>query len=212
MSWARECTNPGGNNKQGWGGRIRMVMVNDEPVITYDQVFGGGDTIGTNVNLQQRTDAGWPLEVPLMTIANTGTGASLAHDPMVGLGVTADDVNLGILYYMEKADNMTRWSTPDQVYGSGTGGMYPSLAFDPTFHEPAIAYFVCSLSIGAVENACQPTQQGIQIAQRVMGTWQVDTVTSEHGNQLRLGFLPSGKRVLVFRDYNSGIVKIAVEN
>jgi hypothetical protein len=208
---AGECTQAGGNDKQGWGGRIRMLMVNDQPFITYDQVFGSSDGVGNNTVIQQRSATGWPSEYTLLQVANTGNGASPAYDTMVGYGIAITDINTGVLSYVDKSPTANTWNMPDQVFGSGTGGLHPSLAFDPTYHEPVIAFFNCSLNIGAQENNCQADHQQVQIAQRIMGNWQIDTATTEHWTRLRMGFV-NGKRALVFRDYGTGAVKIAVEN
>jgi hypothetical protein len=211
-AWTGECTNPGGVNKQGWGGRIRMIMVNDQPFISYDQALGGSDTLGINTVIQQRNKTtGWDNYYQLLQVANTGTGSSPAYDTMVGYGIAVTDYNTGVLSYVDKSPTATVWNMPDQVYGTGTGGLYPTLAFDPTYHEPAIAFFNCSLNIGAQDNNCQVDHQQVQIAQRIMGNWQTDTVTTDHWTRLRLGFV-NGKRALVFRDYKDGSVKIAVEN
>jgi hypothetical protein len=211
-AWTGECTNPGGVNKLAWGGRIRMVMVNDQPFITYDQVFGSSDGIGNNTVIQLRDMTnGWSNYYQLLQVANTGTGATVAWDSMVGFGIAVTDANTGILSYVDKATASTVWNMPDQVFGNGTGGMYPTVAFDPTYHEPVVAFFNCSLNIGAQENNCQADHQQVQIAQRIMGNWQTDTVSTEHWTRLRMGFV-NGKRALVFRDYGTGAVKIAVEN
>jgi hypothetical protein len=211
-SFTGECTQPGGNDKQGWGGRIRMIMVNDQPFITYDQVFGSSDGIGNNTVIQLRSaTGGWPAESTLLQVANTGTGAQPAYDTMAGYGIAVTDYNTGVLSYVDKSPTANVWNMPDPVYGTGTGGLYPTLAFDPTYHEPVIAFFNCSLNIGAQDNNCQADHQQVQIAQRIMGNWQTDTVTTDHWTRLRLGFV-NNKRALVFRDYKDGSVKIAVEN
>jgi hypothetical protein len=212
-----ECTEAGGNSKgmQGsWGGHIQMLMVNDEPMITYDQEPGGADTIGNNVFFQQRFSTGWEGDNhPVMTIANTGDGASMAFDPMVGLGVAVQDQNGGVLYYTGKTLAGTQWSDPDPVFGAGTGGLFPSLAFDPTYHEPAIAYVVCSAGSGVADyNTCPPEDAELRIAQLTSGNWNTDTVEPVVARRLRMGFLPSGKRVLAYRIFKTGEVKLAIEN
>jgi hypothetical protein len=210
------CTEPGGNNKSGggggYGGRIRMVMINDKPWIAYDQIYGSSDGIGNNVNTQSWDGTKWSSDDVVLMTANTGTGPTIAYDSTVGYGMAVQDINTGVLTYVDKSMTATQWNSPDQVYGSGTGGLEPSLAFDPMYHEPAIAYFICSLNIGANADHCQPDHQELDIAQRIMGNWQVDKITTDHVTRLRLGFLPNGKRVVVFREYQGGAVKIAVEN
>ncbi len=199
----------------GWGGHIQMLMINDQPVITYDQEQGGADTIGSiSVWYQQRFSTGWEGDNhSVMAIANTGDGASFAYDPMVGLGVAVQDEDSNILYYTGKALAGPEWSSPDPVFGAGTGGLFPSLAFDPTFHEPVIAYVVCSAGSGISDyNECPPQDAALRIAQLTSGNWNTETVEPVVARRLRMGFLPSGKRVLAYRIFKTGEVKLAIEN
>jgi hypothetical protein len=215
-SWTGYCTNPGGNNKQGYGGRIRMALAEDKPFITYDQVFGSSDGIGFDVNFQQWNGTAWTADYVPARSPNTGTGSSPAYDSTAGYGVAFVDGSNNVLYYVDKSPTASAWNMPDQVYGAGTGGWEPSLAFDPMFHEPAIAYFNCSLQLGANADHCEADHQELVISQRIntgtMSMWRPETVTTEHAHRIRFGFLPNGKRVVVFREYAGGAVKIAVEN
>jgi hypothetical protein len=215
-NWTGYCTNPGGNDKQGYGGRIRMVMADDKPFITYDQVFGSSDGIGFDVNFQTWSGTAWSADSVPVRSPNTGTGSSPAYDPVAGYGIAFVDGNNNQLYYVDRSPTANAWNTSDPVYGSGTGGLEPSLTFDPMFHEPVIAYFNCSLDLGATPETCQVDHQELVISQRVAtGTssmWQPETVTNEHAHRIRVGILPSGKRAVVYREYKTGAVKIAVEN
>jgi hypothetical protein len=78
-------------------------------------------------------------------------------------------------------------------------------------HEPLIAYHVCSLTGGATPGSCKPEVDELRVTQRILGQWRGETVDSEGGMSIRLGVLPSGKRVVAYRDPRSGAVKLAVE-
>ena len=82
-SWMHTCVNPGGNNKQGWGGHIHGVFDdNKRPAIVYDKMIGGSDVIGNSPFFQyELADGSWSAPQPVIAVANTQTGASLAFDP-----------------------------------------------------------------------------------------------------------------------------------
>jgi hypothetical protein len=215
-NWTGYCTNPGGNNKAGPGGRIVMALADDKPWIVYDKILGSSDAIGNDVDFQQWTGTMWtPVETPGRT-PNTETGSAIAYDSMAGFGVAFADGNNDILFYMNKAPAAVAWNQPDQVFGAGTGGLEPSLTFDPMYHEPVVAYFNCSATTGVNADGCQPDYQQLVISQRVATgsttVWRPETVTTEHAHRIRVGILPNMKRAVVYREYKTGAVKIAVEN
>lgn len=217
------CVNPGGNNKGAWGGHLQLVEGAAQPAVIYDQMFGTSDTNGKNVIFQQRgADGKWSAGKFVMLIGNTQTGASMAYDPTEGFGIAAVDRDRDVLYYINSLDGVT-WNERDQVYGSGSGGWYPSLAMDPVYHEPAIAFYVCSNRSGINDTACSTTDDELFIAQRVEGNWQQISVDKNGGFAPKIGFFASGKRFVVYRTppavdpgtgktvTNVGILKIAVE-
>jgi hypothetical protein len=207
------CTKAGGNDRGGWGGRIQMAMSADQPTIIYDAVFGGADTSGQNVFLQQRSDAGsWTLPpAAVASVAATQTGASLAIDAVEGTGVAVLDEADNVLRYYRRAPTAMIFAPADAVFGMGRGGWYPSLAMDPVNHEPAIGYYVCAPNVGM--SPCLASYDEVRVAQRntVSSAWQETTVDTEAGERIRLGFLPNGKRVLAYRRPGTGEVVLAVE-
>jgi hypothetical protein len=166
----------------------------------------------------------------VFNIANTQTGPSLAfdHDATAdggtteGFGIAVVDRATNVLHYTNSLDGV-HWSADDQVYGSGSGGWFPSLAMDPIYHEPAIAFYVCSDKNGIPDTACSTTEDELFISQRVEGNWQQVSVDKNGGYAPKIGFFASGKRFVVYRMppsvdpatnktvTNVGALKIAVE-
>jgi hypothetical protein len=224
------CVQEGGNNKLAWGGHLKMVLAaDDQPAIVYDQMFGTADTNGQNVAFQKRNASGtWTPVATILNIANTQTGASLAWDPMEGYGIAVVDRATNELSYVRSADGVT-WTAPDPVFGSGSGGWYPSLAMDPKNHEPAIAFYICSAKSGLNEQGCTTTDDELRIRQRIAGTWRDVVVDPNGGYEPKIGFFPATqagaepKRFVVYRQppsidpttgltvTNVGALKLAVE-
>lgn len=202
-SMMRTCLT--GDHKQAYGGRIQLAIgAADQPAVVYDQAFGGADVTGQNVYFQQRkTDAGWTETTAVLTVSNTMTGASLAYDATEGYGIAFTDRANNQLKYIKSAAG-TNWSVPDDVFGTGTGGWYPSLAMDPMFHEPAIAFYVCSPRTGINDTSCLQNDDELRVMQRVTpmgqaGTWRETVVDPAGGWAPKLKFFASGKRVVAYR-------------
>lgn len=214
-NWQHVCVNQGGDGKGAWGGHIRAVFdANKRPGVIYDKMPGGSDTVGNDVYFQhENVDGTWSNALPVISVANTQTGASLAFDSQAGFGVAVINKNNDTLYYTHSTDLGAHWASADSVVGSGSNGWYPSLAFDPATHEPAIAYYTCSRQAGAVESSCRPDEDQLVIAQRNENSnaWNEEIVDAEGGSIPRLGFLPNGKRVVAYRARGTNVVKLAVE-
>ncbi|MBL8910717.1 MAG: hypothetical protein JNM17_08455 [Archangium sp.] len=223
------CAANGGNNKDAYGGHLRMVIAaDDQPAIIHDQMFGTADTNGINTIFQRRLMNGnWtPPSGSLVANPNTQSGASLAWDPMEGYGIAFIERTSSRLGYISSADGVT-FNAVDPVFGSGSGGWYPSLAMDPINHEPAIAFYVCSTRTSVNEQSCNITEDELRVTQRISGNWRETLVDTEGGFTPQLGFFTSpgrnGKRVIVYRMppsvdpgtgltvTNVGQLKIAVE-
>ncbi len=224
------CVQEGGNNKLAWGGHLKMIIgPGDQPAITHDQMFGTSDSNGNNVVFQRRkADGTWTPAATLLNISNTQSGASLAWDPMEGYGIAVVDRATNELTYIRSADG-TSWSSPDPVFGSGSGGWYPSLAMDPKNHEPAIAFYVCSPKSGLNEQGCTTSEDELRIRQRISGTWRDVVVDPNGGYEPKIGFFAprqageEPRRFVVYRQppsidpttgltvTNVGALKIAVE-
>jgi hypothetical protein len=219
------CVAPGGDNKNAYGGHLRMIIGKDnQPAIVHDQMFGTADTNGQNVIFQQRrTDGTWSTAGgTLLAISNTQTGATLAYDPTEGFGIAVVDRGTSQLSYINSANGLA-WSAIDPVFGAGSGGWYPSLAMDPINHEPAIAFYVCSARSSVNETGCNIAEDDLRVTQRIAGNWREVVVDPGGGYAPQLSFFASGKRVVVYRVppaidpanglpvANVGALKIAVE-
>jgi hypothetical protein len=224
---SRRCLT--GDHKQAYGGRIQMAIgAGDQPAVVYDQALGGADVTGQNVLFQKRnSDGTWSAIAAVLSISNTMTGATLAYDVTEGYGIAVTDRLTSQLIYLKSktptAD--TGFNVPDQVYGTGTGGWYPSLAMDPVYHEPAIAFYVCSARNAVADTSCLQGEDELRVTQRVgtPGNWQEVVVDTNGGWAPKLTFFASGKRVVAYRtpaaldttahvNPNAGALHLAVEN
>ncbi len=224
------CAQNGGNNKAGWGGRIRMIIgPNDQPAIIYDKALGGADTRGNDVAIQRRQANGtWSPPDLVANVSDTMTGASLGWHANEGWAFAVTDRQTNKLLYRRNPDpnaNSMMWESPTEVYASGTGGWYPSLAMDndPAFAgEPSIAYYVCSRRDQVAPGDCSQDQDELRVARRSAGVWREQTVDVGGGFAPQLAFLPSGKRVMAYRvpgairadgsvEPTAGAVKLAIE-
>ncbi len=201
----------GGNNKQGFGAHINMVMANGQPAMVSDRVLGSASGTGSDVMFQMRNASGtWTVPISIQSNGNNQSGPSLAWDSTVGFGVAAVERSTNKLQYSASA-NGTTWNLPDPVFQTGSGGWYPSIAFDPIYHEPAIAFYICSDKSGVNEASCQPNEDSLHIRQLTGGTWQDQLVDEEGGYLPKIGFFSSGKRFVVYRVPATGAIRLAIE-
>ena len=210
------CVNAGGpggstGQKPAWGGRIQLTVgAGGQPAMVYDRAEGGADTTGIQAWFQKRVGTGWTAPVQVLSSNDTKTGATLAWDPVEGYGVAVGDGASGGLTYRHSSDGVS-WDTEDPVYGAGSGGWYPSLAFDPDSHQPHLAYYVCSARDGEVASMCPASFDELRVAGRTASGWYETTVDEAGGWLPKLGFFADGKRFVVYRDPRSGALKLAVE-
>ena len=207
-SLTRRCLT--GDHKQAYGGRIQLTIgKDDQPAIVYDQAFGGADVTGQNVFFQQRTSTGaWsPSPLPLFSTSNTMTGGQVAYNATEGYGAAVTDRVTSQLNYIKSPTGASgTWTVADQVYGTGSGGWYPSLAMDPVNNEPAIAFYVCSPRNGVTDSSCLQNDDEVRVTQRIGGNWRETTVDKAGGYAPKLGFFAMGtgpsafsKRVVAYR-------------
>jgi hypothetical protein len=210
-SWTRKMLAMSADTKAGYGGHISMVMAAGQPALVHDQVTDGADARGHNVLFQRRKpDGTWTTAHQVQTVADTQLGASLGWDSQVGYGVAVVDRTSNKLTYTFSKDGVS-WSEPDPVFQSGAGGWYPSLAFDPVHHEPHIAYYICSNSVSANEQSCDPRVDELHISAFIEQNWNDVLVDAAGGWGAKLAFLSTGKRVVAYRAPDTGVVKLAVE-
>ena len=219
-AWQHRVVASGGDQKTAYGGRLQMIMAGEQPVLVYDQAFGAADAKGAIVYFQRRNADGatWTPPTQVQAVGDTMLGASLAYDPVAGLGVAVVDRSNSRLTLITCAGTTGTkcaaagdWTTPDPVYQTGSGGWYPSLAFDPKTHDPSIAFHVCSLEAGRNEGSCSPSDDALIIATRVEDQWREVTVDTAGGWSPKLAFLSTGQRVVLYRAGGTQALTLAVE-
>lgn len=214
-NWSHEPIVCGGNDKKAYGGYSQMVIgPGNQPAIVSTEIFNSADGSGINVLFHRRNaTGGWtgtPWSSPAVPILNTqkGGGPSLAYDATLGYAIAVVERSDNTLYF-SRSVNGAQWTSPDPVFQSGTGGWYPSIAIDPSTHEPVIAYYVCSTRAGIPEPQCPANERQLRLATRVLGsTWRHSTIDPRGGILPKLGFLSSGKRVIAYRDATNGALKL----
>lgn len=212
-NWNNVCLQSSGNTKQAYGARINLVMAGEQPALVHDQAFGGADTVGRNIIFQKRNANGtWSTPATVLNIANTQSGGSLAWDPDAGFGIAAIEKSSDTLQYTSSKDG-TQWSQALPIFGGQSGGWYPSLAFDPKFHEPSVAFYNCANRTGVSEiTECVPGEDALMVMSYVGNAWQTAKEVDPAGGYLpKLGFFSNGKKVIAYRDPRTGVLKLAVE-
>ncbi|CAM3677233.1 hypothetical protein G4177_05395 [Corallococcus sp. ZKHCc1 1396] len=219
-AWQHRVVASGGDQKGAYGGHLQMLMADGQPALVFDQAFGAADAPGQNVFFQRRNADGttWTPPVQVQAVGNTMLGASMAYDSTVGFGIAAVDRANNRLTFIScdgttgaKCAAAGDWTLPDPVFQTGSGGWYPSLAFDPATHDPSIAFHICSLESGRNEGSCSPADDALVIATRVEGQWRETTVDFDGAWSPKLAFLSSGQRVLLYRSGRTQALTLAVE-
>ncbi len=223
-TWQHRMVTPGGDDKLGWGAHISLIMAGNQPAVVHDKAQQAALGTGVDVVFQRRNTDGvtWTPPVLVQQVPNTQLGASVAYDATVGFGIAVLNKIGDELTYIDcdegtgtKCAAAGDWSTPDPVYKSGTGGWYPSLAFDPVNHEPSIAYYICALETGRNDTSCNPRDDKLVVATRIGGNWREELVDAGGGWSPKLAYLSNGKRVILYRAPvvapDNGVLKLAVE-
>ncbi len=211
-SWTHTPVQCGGNDKQAYGGHVQVVLgAQNQPAVVSDKIFGSADGPGTSVLFHIRnSDSTWSNKPTGLTIGNTQWGASLAYDSSLGYAIAVLDKTNDALFFTSSTDT-NQWTTPDPVFQTGSGGWYPSVAIDPSTHEPNIAYYICSVRPGVVEGSCPANENQLKITVRVLGNWRHSVIDPRGGIGSKLAFLSTGKRAIAYRDPISGGLKLFVE-
>ena len=214
-SWSRQPIICGGNDKKAYGGHSQMIIgAQGQLAMVSDEIFDSSDGTGANVLFSRRNaDGSWtstPWNAPALQITNTQKGPSLAYDSTLGYAIAVVERATNTLLFTSSS-NGSIWTQQDPVFQSGTGGWYPSIAVDPSSHEPTIAFYVCSQRAGIAEDSCPPAERQLRVAYRVLGNWRQALIDSQGGVLPKLGYLSNGKRVIAYRDPGSGAVKLYVD-
>jgi hypothetical protein len=134
------------------------------PGVVLDEGLVGGTTGA------QAADGGWTSSEPFN--GQVGPQLGFAINAQGLMAVAYFDATTNRLFYIESTDGTT-WSAPASVDNDGLTGQYPALAFDSS-GNPAIAYYRCTDNISVTQ--CDPSQDGLYLARRTSGTWNVETV------------------------------------
>lgn len=211
------CVFAGFDDKPGRGARLMMATgPGDESVLVYDQSVTSGDGTGTDAVLQRRTATGWTAPTTVLRSSDTMTGPQVAWDREEGYAVAV--VRGSTIGYRRSADAMT-WDAEEIVVAQASGGWYPSLAIDPTSHEPSVAFYDCSRSANVQPMSCPSGQDALLVVRKSGGRWQTPVLVDEEGGWApKLGVLPNGKRVIAYRvpmtpedRGRAGALKLAIE-
>lgn len=203
-----------GGAKPGWGGHAQLAIgAGGNPVAVSDFVVGSPDGFGKGVAFHRWGGSSWStaIVIPEAQATNNQTGPSLAYRQQTGYGVAFVNRNTDALQFISSANGIN-WSVPDVLFQNGSGGWYPSLAFDPVVDEPTIAFYVCSLATGVAEGSCPASQDDLRVALRGGGgEWSETVIDTEGGYLPKLGFLSTNKRVIAYRHPTNFQVKLYVE-
>ena len=213
-AFSLEVVIAGGKDKQGYGGHLQMVVADGRPAIVSDRIFGGPQGIGSDVVFsRKRADGMWneKLRPFSTTIGNTGTGPSLAHDPVLGFAIAVVDRSDDSLWFTRSVNEGQSWSEADPVFHAGSGGWYPSLSVHPTQHDPSIAFYVCARAAGVSQSSCPERDDELRVTERIGGLWREHLVDAAGGWRPVLRHLADGRRAVAYRDPRNGALKLAVE-
>jgi hypothetical protein len=120
-----------------------------------------------------------------------------------------------LLMYSESTDGGATWTVPENIDRDGLTGYYPSLAFDDQ-GNPAVAYYRCA-DYGGSGTDCDPTKDGLVLARRRAGQWEVRKVLGDSliydGMATALAFV-GGKAAIAYQSMYSdpvaGTSKVAL--
>jgi hypothetical protein len=139
------------------------------PGVVVDRALVGGAIAA------QAADGGWTSSQPFTGQIGPQLGFAIDAKGLMAVAYFDSDPSTSHLFYTESTDGNT-WSSPATVDTNGLTGQYPSLAFDPS-GNPAIAYYRCSDNLNVTQ--CDPAKDGLYLARRVGGSWNVETVHAD---------------------------------
>lgn len=219
------CAQPGGIDKQGHGGHLRMAIgPGNEPMIVHDQILSMVTGPGRDVRFQRRTSTGsWTQPAVVATVSDTMTGASLAYHPTTGAMFAVTDGATSRLQYWSNSDSSlanAAWQRVD-VLTAGSSGWYPSLAVSSA-GVPSIAFYHCSPRASVAADTCLQSEDELRLATQNGGAWTIESVDPEGGLAPQLAISSSGKRVIAYRtpaarrsnqtvEPTAGALKLALE-
>jgi hypothetical protein len=173
---------------------VEFAKASDYSMLTIDVARGGGTymhlaftSTGNAAVAHYAKDRGPALWINLQT-SGGWTSHKIADGPIgeqLGFAIGKGDV-FGLAYYdttkqrlryLESSDGVTWTSSSTAVDLDGSTGFYPSLAFDSA-GDPAIAYYRCNAT-GPSQANCDAAHDGVYLARRKGGSWNVQTVHAD---------------------------------
>jgi hypothetical protein len=187
----------GGNTLEGHGAMTGAVLTPDGPALVWSAQPGGPTDTARDLWFARRTGEAWSEPVKLRAVGDTSWGPSFAWSSASGFGIAYEDRGRGVLSFLASVDGES-WLAPEPIFGSGTGGWQPGLAFDPE-GEPAIVHYVCSTVSSA--SVCRAEDDALVVQRRRNGRWPIvpTVVDPEGGRGPRLVFA-GGKMVIAYKD------------
>ncbi len=153
--------------------------------------------------LDRQTDQGWESQQLFVGSIHEQIGFAVSSQGLYALAY-CDDTRQ-VLTYSESSDGST-WTAPVDVDRDGVTGFYPSLAFDDS-GNPAIAYYRCNDY--AVGSGCDMNKDGLYLARRSAGTWNIHQVSAasgvSDGTYTALAFV-GGKAAIAFQQSYTDLV------
>jgi len=138
---------------------------------------------------------------PLAT--SNSVGPRIVADSQVGFGLAWADMTASKVYYSSSTDGQT-WAPYSLAFGAGTGGWYPSLAFDPN-HLPAVAFYVCAKEPGVNQGNCPAEEDDLRVANfKPDGHW-IQSVIDPAGGYYPTLMYNGGQMIVVYRTLAGGL-------
>src|SRR5262249_46366301 len=142
--------------------------------------------VGTDVWFMKRNSNGtWTTAYKILGVGDTFSGPAFAYDSTVGYGMAVTEISgtQRLSYQASATGNAANtWTNPaDPVFENGSGGWYPSLAYEPSTHFPHIVFYVCALSLGVNEGACPASEDELVVSYRTPVRWEQSQVDPAGG-------------------------------
>ena len=174
--------------------RLAYTAANRPAIVHYN----GDRKDATGIWIDWDSGSGW--KSARISKARAGEMLGFAIGPGDLFALAYYDQDGARLVYLESSGGTT-WSDPVDVDTDGVTGMYPSLTFDPG-GQPAIAYYRCR-DYDPVNRGCDRERDGLMLARRSGGRWNVESVTARSGFYdglyPSLGFAEGGKAVIAYQ-------------
>ncbi len=204
---ASDCTETQGG-LEGFGANNSLTLGEGaEPAIASNIMSAGTNDVAAQLYFTHRKNGTFSAMKRLDTsipIADAKRGPSLSYNSEgtygfpTGYGIAVEDRTKQTVYYYRSDDGDT-WDTQVNVWGSGFGGWWPSLAYDSA-GAPNIAFYYCSDPGGSISQ-CLVHQLWLSTL-IPSGDWQRQVIDPQGGYLPRLTYF-NGKAAVAYKSMNS---------